>query len=261
MPLYVGGDLEPVEAWAVRAWLTRHPERVADVEAALAARRVLLGSAEARSAESRSAEGVDLWPGIRTALQAEGWIGAPRATTREGASLSAGPPAAWAPVRDLAPVGLPASGQPRATRPRRYAATASAAAAALLFTGGLAWMLGFGGLAQRAAAPEVLQVGRGAIQVAGASRSVAGPSTPKVEALVGGAPDVRLVARPELPNGVIRLGELQRPPMEQHAVDVDLGNYYPGAVFPIGRPAPANTSLVGGVEGTGEVFLAPPRRR
>jgi hypothetical protein len=255
VPLYVGGDLEPVEALAMQVWLTRHPERGADVQAALAARQVLL-----QSAEACNTEGLDLWPGIRAALHAEGWIGAARATAREGASLPAGP------LLDPAgPVTRGSSAAPR--RPRalhRYAGSATAAAAALLFTGGLAWLLGFGELTASSRQGGVPGAQRGSGTVAhGATtpRAIAAVPASTRSVLAGSAPDVRLIAQPELPRGVVRLGELEGPPMELNAVDVDLGNYYPGTVFPIGRPAPANTSLVGGVEGTGDVFLAPPRRR
>lgn len=250
VPLYVGGDLEPVEALAMRVWLTRHPERGADVEAALAARQVLLGSAAARSAD-----GVDLWPGIRAALHAEGWIGAERAAAREGASLPVGPhPFAGESVTPWSPA---TAGRPRVAR--RFAGSATAAAAALLFTGGLAWLLGFGEAAQGTAGPDGPGAGRALVSVEGAPRSVA--ALPTAAVLAGNAPDVRLVAQPELPVGVVRLGQPTGPRMEDHAVDVDLGNFYPGTVFPIGRPTPSNTSLVGGVEGTGDVFLAPSRRR
>jgi len=254
VPLYVGGDLEPVEALAMRVWLTSHPERGADVEAALAARQVLLGSARARSAD-----GVDLWPVIRATLHAEGWIGAARAAAREGASLPVG---LHPSVGESAPGSFAAAGRQRVAR--RYAGSATAAAAALLFTGGLAWLLGFGESAQGTDGAEGPGAGRsrGAVaRVEDAPRSVAALPTATAGVLAGNAPDVRLVAQPELPIGVVRLGEPTGPRMEDHAVDVDLGNYYPGTVFPIGRPSPSNTSLVGGVEGTGDVFRAPPRRR
>jgi hypothetical protein len=248
--LYVGGDLEPVEARAMRIWLARHPEQGPGVEAALAARQVLLASAS-----RLGLEGPDLWPNVRSVLHAEGWIGvAPESVA------SAAPPLRL--THETQSGSSTASTRPRSVR--RFAASATAAAAALLCTAGLAWMLGFGEGA--ASTPGSATPGnasdRGAIAHRdGVPASTGDHSRSPVEALAGSAPDVRLVAQPELPTGVVRLTAAEGPSMEEHAVDVDLGNYYPGVVFPIGRPTPSNASVVGGVESTGNVFLVAPRRR
>lgn len=103
LPLYAGGDLDPREMDAVRTHVEGCPRCEVRAQRARTAR--------ARLATLRAEEPtVDLWPGIRAQLEAEGWL------TTEGR-----------------PAPVP---RPRALRPaplwRRGALAAAAAAAALL---------------------------------------------------------------------------------------------------------------------------------
>lgn len=242
VPLFVGGDLDPLEAAAVRAYVEAHPERAAEVAAAEAARGVLTRGVVA----PEELDGVDLWPGIRAALSAEGWLGAKRPTAREGAPWGAG-----APLEPLTLVkgGRSADGAtPRAPR-RRLAASGLAAAAALVFTAGLAWVLGFDGVSPARGVLEPAPTGGAAVAAAGAPVSLQGSGT------------LNLVGRSELPQGVIRLGAPIGPPLEKHAIDVDLGSYHPDAAFPIGGHQGRPASLVGGVEAPRELPVLPPRTR
>ncbi len=253
LPLYVGGDLEPVEQRALDLWLAEHPAARPAADAAFAARRALRSAAaEARAAED---SGPDLWPGIRAALDREGWLGGHpvSAALAQRARFSS---------LDVAGTGAPAAApvERPGTRParRRWLASSGAAAAGLVFTAGLAWLLGFG-------QPGAGETGTGASSVPLVVHTELGGAG----ALSGGASEVQLVAGPEaagpaaagpipaLPAGVIRLGASSGAPLEQHAVEVDLGHHLPGFVRPAG-----GASLAGDVEAPRGPELRPhPGRR
>lgn len=237
LPLFVGGDLDPLESAAVRAWVRAHPECATEVRAALSARGHLVRGAVGAA----SLDGVDLWPGIRTALHAEGWIRSGDLPAHEVDAAAQGP--APTPTR-TAPAPTPAPLSPRLRWSTRAARSSLAAAAAILLTAGLAWVLGFDGRRGASLAPA-----GGAISHGSAS----------VQFVV--APESRL----ELPRGVIPLGASNGPLLEEHAIDVDLGNYHPEALFSTGG-ARDSAALVGGLPGAREVgarevYVMPLRNR
>ncbi|MEZ6017017.1 MAG: hypothetical protein R3F49_18000 [Planctomycetota bacterium] len=280
LPLYVGGDLEPVEAATVRAWMEMHPDAVLAANAALQARSALV---EGGARVGRLAE-VDLWPGIRAALAAEGWLGSKGASVagdglervsspslkaeagaREGAQRSSehGLRALTTQPGESADL-RPAAG--RRWWAGAFGGSGLAAAAAVLFTAGLAWVLGLG--AERAPQPPRGVTGPVAVATnprapglgSGAQAVRSGAKSPLGMGASGAIP-VDLVGRFELPEGVVRLGASVGPPLEAQAEDVDLSNYHPDGGFPIGWPAGQGNAVVGGVEQTREVYLVPLRGR
>lgn len=243
LPLYAGGDLELREAAAVHAYVDAHPERSADVEAAVAARRLIVRG-EVPGDPLGQSLGRDLWPGIRAALHTEGWIGAGApvgARAAEAARVEPGAAVSFAPSPPKPPV--------RRRRPT-LVTSGFAAAAAVAVTAGLAWVLGFEGLDGSSGL---------SVTPAVAVTTDLGGRTPTMAPALGTAPRVTYTANQELPQGVIRLGAPAGRPLEEGAIDLGLGHFHPDAALPL--TGGGGAALVGGVPTVREVLLVPQQRR
>jgi len=251
--LFVGGDLEPVEAAAVQAFLHREPECQVALEAARAARAALVSGVTTADGLDQ----VDLWPGIRSVLVVEGRLGVatPKIAVLGPKSVATPRPRVASAIGEVELV----PSAPRRAWPR-WAGSGLAAAAGLVFALGLGWGLGFdagfgggrnaGGVRGSGAADAIASVG---------GARVMAPVVVAPTGVDGGTARVHLVGTQEVPHGVIRLGAPIGPPLEDQAFDVDLGHYHPDAVFPLGGRRGA--SLVGGTSSPRAVLVLPPRQR
>ncbi len=141
LPLFVGGDLGPAEAGRVDEWLDRHPEDAGALGAARASYSVL--RQHARTAQLRTTP--DLWSGIRDELARSGRI---ESGARTAAAASSAVPRSGSTIGGAGTLGSPARSAETASGPapilggpRWFQRKSLAAAAALMFTGTVGFLL------------------------------------------------------------------------------------------------------------------------
>lgn len=207
LPLFVGGDLEPDGLEAVRGHLARCERCVEELQVASSARTALLGALQAGEGATAHGEGgLDLWPGIRAALEREGRLGASAQRSRP---VPPTPSMAPGPLRGRAP--LLSFRRPRAV---------AAAAALLLTLGPLALWSSWG--------PWAIG-GRGAGAPSGPAPAdvvVSGPAAP------GGVPLLASEAAPAA-------GRLRRVLPGEEAL-ADTAASVPQTLVPVPNPSPGS---------------------